>query len=56
MPLGLPIRDKRVPRWCRSGHDLRVEALLTLAGRQQERALHYLLLLPFLLDLLHSIF
>ena len=34
---------------------LRVEAHLTLAGRRKERALHYLLLLPFLPDLLHSI-
>ena len=40
MPLGLPIRDKRVPRWRRSRHDLRVEVHLTLAGRWQERALH----------------
>ena len=29
---------------------LRVEAHLSLAGRRQERALHYLLLLPFLPD------
>ena len=34
---------------------LHVEAHLTLAGRRQERALHCLLLLPFLPDLLHSI-
>ena len=56
MPLGLPIRDTRVPRWRSSRHDLRVEVHLTLAGRRQERALHYLILpLPFLPDLLHSI-
>ena len=35
---------------------LRGEAHLTLAGRRQDQERHYLLLLPFLPDLLHSIF
>ena len=33
MPLGLPIRDKGVPHWRRSRHNLRVESHLSLAGR-----------------------